>query len=306
MQIDSNLSVFDSKKFSPEHPVSPEGHLFTYFPFYRPEALHYHDFLEIGYCEWGTGLFHVDGNAIPFCGPCCSIVYSGQIHIAQSISEEKSLWHFLYIDLKHLFSSTELPGISNLKAFSAHLFDFPSVLSRADDPELFHLCVSIMQEAAEMGEQYLTAIRGLTMALMTRHSRYMTPAKRVRQDRQRLLERLGVSLEYIGRHYDESLTIEQITEHCGVSKSTLQRDMLDFTGMAPLQYVHHLRMTHASILLASGTCPVAELAFAVGYNTLSSFNRHFLHTFGVSPSQWRKEHQQLSRQTEEQAAGHFE
>ncbi len=290
MQFDSFMSLFDSTTFSFEHPVSPEGQLFTYYPHHRPESLHYHDFMEIGYCEWGSGVFHVDGVAIPFTGPCCSIIYGGQMHIAQSISEERSLWHFLYIDIKHLFSSTELPMISGLKAFSAHLYDYPSVIPKADDPEMYHLCASIMREAAETGDSYLTAIRGLTAALLTRHSRSMTPSRRKRHDRQQLLERLAAALEYINRHYHDDITIQAITEHCGISKATLQRDMLAFTDMAPLQYVHHLRMLHASILLTSGNRPIADIAFDVGYNTLSSFNRHFINTFRVSPRQWRRAH----------------
>lgn len=74
-----------------------------------------------------------------------------------------------------------------------------------------------------------------------------------------------------------------------MSKSTLQRDMIAFTGMAPIEYIHHLRMKRATILLMNDQ-PIADVAFDVGYNTLSSFNRHFLQKFGVAPSQWRKEH----------------
>ena len=34
--------------------------------------------------------------------------------------------------------------------------------------------------------------------------------------------------------------------------------------------------------------PVGDVAFDVGYNTLSSFNRHFLKEYGMSPTQWKK------------------
>ena len=95
------------------------------------------------------------------------------------------------------------------------------------------------------------------------------------------------ALNYIRQHYMEDLTVHRLTEATGLSKSTLQRDMIAFTGMAPLQYIHHLRMKRAAVLLTGGM-PVAEVAFGVGYNTLSSFNRHFQKEYGVAPTQWRK------------------
>ena len=290
MQFNSNTAKFDSETFSKEHPLSPEGYLFTYYPELEPEELHYHDFLELGYCEWGSGLFYVDGEVIPFSGPCCSIIYPGQIHIAQSIGEEKSLWHFIYVDMKSLFSGANLMMVSGLKAMTSHLYDFPPLIPLEQNAMLYQLCASVMREASELRDDYLTAIRGLVAALLAGHSRYMHPAKTIRRDQDQTLARLGAALTYINQHYMEDITISQLTAARGSSKSTLQRDMIDFTGMAPLQYIHFLRMNRATVLLMRKT-PVADVAFSVGYNTISSFNRHFLSEFGVSPTQWRKEHE---------------
>ena len=290
MQFDPFPAVFDSETFSKEHPLSPEGYLFTYYPELEPEAMHYHDFIELGYCEWGSGLFYVDGEVIPFSGPCSSIIYPGQIHIAQSIGEEKSLWHFIYIDIRNLFSDANLMMVSGLKAMNAHLYDFPPLIPKEQNATLYQLCVSIMKEAAELQQDYLTAVRGLVAALLAGHSRYMQPAKTIRRDQDQTLARLGAALTYINQHYMEDITISRLTAASGTSKSTFQRDMIDFTGMAPMQYIHYLRMNRATVLLMR-RMPVAEAAFSVGYNTISSFNRHFLSEFGVSPTQWRKEHE---------------
>lgn len=290
MHFDSYHAIFDSETFSKNHPLSPEGELFTYYPELEPEALHYHDFLELGYCEWGSGLFYVDGEVIPFNGPCCSIIYPGQMHIAQSIGEEKSLWHFIYVDMKSLFTGADLTMVSDLKAMSSHLFDFPALIPLEQDVTLYQLSAAIMKEAAELHADYLPAVRGLVTALLARHSRYMQPAKTIRRDQDRILARIGAALTYINQHYMEDITISQLTTASGTSKSTLQRDMIDFTGMAPLQYIHYLRMKRAAVMLLQKT-PIADIAFDVGYNTISSFNRHFLSEFGVSPSQWRREHE---------------
>ena len=299
----------------------PEGCLDDYYLFEEPEALHYHDFLELGYCVKGSGLFYVDGEVIPFSAPCCSIIYGGQIHIAQAVRQDSieisssnfpenaishqamgnfrqannphhCLWHFSYINLKQLFTDTDLMQVGTLKALSPHLYDFPTVFPQDNDPILYELVKAILHETAELKGDYLTAIRGLITALLARHSRYMKPTenplKSQRENHERLLDRLGSVLVYINQHYTEDITVEQMLTAGNLSKSTLQRDLLAFTGMAPMQYIHHLRMKRATILLA-GNSPIANVAFEVGYNSLSSFNRHFQDEFGLSPSEWKKQ-----------------
>jgi AraC-like DNA-binding protein len=162
---------------------------------------------------------------------------------------------------------------------------------------LHQLVVAILDETARLQGDYLTAMRGLMTALLARHSRLMIPTKNPagskRDSQAQLLSRLGDVLHYINQHYTEELTIDQLVDASGASKSTLQRDMIDFTGMAPMQYIHHLRMKRAALLLTDGS-PVADVAFDVGYNTLSSFNRHFLKEYGMSPTQWTKNHMSAS------------
>lgn len=290
MQFDSQLGVFDTLPLTKDHPFSPEGLLFTYFPSEDPESLHYHDFLEIGYCETGTGLFYVDGDVIPFSGRCCSIIYGGQVHIAQSISADKSLWHFLYIDLVKLFEDEKMLLLSASQALHPHNYDFPSLIPYQTDAELYRLCQLIMTESAQCRDGYLRAIQGLTAAMLIRHSRYMKPAARPRSDQALLLARLGDVLSFINLQYMRELSINDLTAVSHTSKSVLQRDMIAFTGMAPMQYVHHIRLNHAAAMLLERSAAVSDVALSVGYNTLSCFNRQFQSKFNMSPSQWKNSH----------------
>ncbi len=289
MQFESLSVDFDPRRLTKEHPFVPEGYLDDYYPLLEPAALHYHDFLEIGYCVQGSGLFYVDGEVVSFNGPCCTIIYGGQIHIAQAVDKASSLWHFCYINLQKLFTDTDLIAVGDLKAMFSHQYQFPALIPRQEDPILYELVSACVLEAAELREGYLTAMRGMLTAILARHSRYMSPAKRFRENQEYILNRLGETLIFINAHYMEDLSIEQLLRVAGVSKSTLQRDMIAFTGMAPMQYIHHMRIKHATLLLA-GDSPIADIAFEVGYNSLSSFNRHFLRELGVSPKEWRRGH----------------
>jgi len=292
VQFDPFLSFFDTVKFSAEHPVSPEGYLFTYYPSEAPSALHYHNFLEIGYCERGTGIFIVDGEILPFSNKCVSIIYDGQVHIAKSIRPEKSLWHFLYVDLDKLFLTSGLTHFKFLKNARHQQFRFPNIIPYDDDPGLYHLTERILQEAAQCREGYLQALQGLLYALLIQHGRFMVEKKQnvITDQQNNLFMELGNLLNFISSHYTEDLTIKQLCAAAKMSKSAMQRKLIACTGFAPMQYVHHLRLNHAIALLHDKKLSITEIATQTGYNSLSSFNRKFAEKFGMAPSQWRQQH----------------
>ena len=291
MQIESLAKIFDTTEMSVEHPLSPEGFLFTYHPSENQAGVHYHNFLEIGYCEHGTGLFIVDGEIIPFNGRCVSIIYDGQVHIAQSISNQQSLWHFLYIDLEKLFYKMNPVELKTLKYARYASFAFPNIIHYEEDPTLYHMVSEILAEAAACQENYLAAVRGLVFAMLVRHSRYMKADHPVENPEEKtfLLSELSEVLTYISRHYTEDITIEDLCAVANMSRSTLQRKMTAAIGSPPLQYVQPLRMSHAAVLLQDKTLPISEVATRSGYNSISSFNRCFLSRYGLSPTQWQKQ-----------------
>lgn len=293
MQIQPKIAVFDTKDFTPEKPLSPQGSIFTYYPSTNPEALHYHDFFEIGYCEKGVGIFNVSGEPIPFNGKCTSLVYGGQPHIALSINKEKSRWHFLYIDLNNLFATGDIDPrfLSKLKSCRWDEYEIPNLLPYDDHPDMYELCRQIIQVGGERQKPSLDTIRGLTYALLVRHEEMFVPKTKDKGQPSSLqLQReLEDVINYITERFSEHITIEDLTRCAKMSKSNLQRKMIEFTGRAPMQYVQYVRMKHASVMLLDKSKSIASIAYDTGYTT-SCFNRQFLKEFGMSPSKWRSCH----------------
>lgn len=62
----------------------------------RAPYLHYHN--ELGLCTEGSGIFFLEDQIIPFQAPCVSVIYSGQIHIAQTNPDHPARWYFLHVD----------------------------------------------------------------------------------------------------------------------------------------------------------------------------------------------------------------
>lgn len=81
-----------------------------------------------------------------------------------------------------------------------------------------------------------------------------------------------------------------MAKRCRVSVPTLRRLFHGALGTAPLEYLLRLRIQMASSLLAATARPILEIAFDLGFETPSSFNRHFRRRTGLSPRDWRKRH----------------
>ena len=56
-------------------------------------------------------------------------------------------------------------------------------------------------------------------------------------------------------------------------------------GISMPEYINTLRIRDAEMLLKKGDMSITDIAFAVGFNSLRSFNRHFYSLTGKTPRQ---------------------
>ncbi|MDC0738868.1 AraC family transcriptional regulator [Cognatishimia sp. SS12] len=87
---------------------------------------------------------------------------------------------------------------------------------------------------------------------------------------------------------DQAPSFEAIARGVGLSPRSLARRFADDLGMTWRQAQRRLRMSRAIEALATSDRPVTEIAFAVGYNSLSAFNAAFLDLTGQTPTDYRK------------------
>ncbi|AIF48327.1 AraC family transcriptional regulator [Dyella japonica A8] len=91
------------------------------------------------------------------------------------------------------------------------------------------------------------------------------------------------AIEWLRRHYDEPLRIEELAARMNMSASSLHHHFRAITAMSPLQYQKQLRLHEARRLLLAGLCDVATAAHRVGYESPSQFSREYSRNFGAPP-----------------------
>ena len=100
-------------------------------------------------------------------------------------------------------------------------------------------------------------------------------------------ERLNRAMQYISAHLTDALTLDAVAAQAGLSAQAFSRFFHKLVGMSYLDYVISLRLSLACRLLLESEKSVAEIAFQVGFNNLSNFNRQFRKLMGTAPRAYR-------------------
>ncbi|HOY22883.1 MAG TPA: helix-turn-helix transcriptional regulator, partial [Cellvibrio sp.] len=101
-------------------------------------------------------------------------------------------------------------------------------------------------------------------------------------------EKIAV-LNYIATEYvNPELSIETITNTLGINRAKINDILKEELGMTFSSYLNKLRLTEAARLLSeSKDANVSEIAYAVGYNNVSYFNKLFKATYNCAPKTFK-------------------
>jgi signal transduction histidine kinase/DNA-binding response OmpR family regulator/ligand-binding sensor domain-containing protein len=87
---------------------------------------------------------------------------------------------------------------------------------------------------------------------------------------------------------DENLSVEQLGQEVGMSRSQLHRKLTALTNQSPSDFIRYMRLHRAMALLKGNAGTVAEIAYTVGFGDPSHFSRRFHEVFSVTPGEVRK------------------
>lgn len=114
---------------------------------------------------------------------------------------------------------------------------------------------------------------------------YEKAARLKRQDENRPIR---IVKQYMAEHYQEPLTLEQVSAIAELSPAYLSTIFKKDTGMTFLEYLSKIRMDTAKQLLKETNRTVADICKTVGYNDVRYFTKTFTKYSGLKPNEYRK------------------
>ncbi len=95
------------------------------------------------------------------------------------------------------------------------------------------------------------------------------------------------AMEYITENYAGPITIEEISDYVGISRSQLFRCFQQVTGISPKEYLTQYRIKKACQLLTQTSFSMTAIANSLGFENSLYFSKAFRKVQGVSPSEYR-------------------
>lgn len=97
------------------------------------------------------------------------------------------------------------------------------------------------------------------------------------------LGRVARTISWIKAHFHEPLVIADLADMAGMSQTTYHRAFKAATSISPLQFRTRLRLHEARRQLQLGADSIGAVAYAVGYESQSQFNREYRKLFDKPP-----------------------
>ena len=93
--------------------------------------------------------------------------------------------------------------------------------------------------------------------------------------------------EYIREHQAEKLSLSSVAKAVNMSAFYFCKMFKKITGINFTDYLSRVRIEKAKNLLLNPNLRVSEIAFEVGFQSLTHFNRVFKKILGQSPTDYR-------------------
>lgn len=85
---------------------------------------------------------------------------------------------------------------------------------------------------------------------------------------------------------EEEFNVQALADALNTARSHLYRRLHELTGQSPLEFLRNARLERAAELLRAAEGSVGEVAYGVGFKSVSHFCRAFREKYGVTPSTW--------------------
>lgn len=273
---------------------SPEFPCAAYYDLYTdaPEDVipwHWHEELEIIYIASGRmivripsdeylleagDLVAINGNMLHYCiaDPACQL--QSMVFLPSLIAGSDSL----------VYEAKYVRPLLSCPAFTGYY------IKGSEHPELAEAFLAAHRAVAEDAFGYeFTAREQLTHILLYLYQQlapqFETSASSLSLDNLRARR----MLDYMQRHFAESLTLADIAREADISERECLRCFHKTIGQSPIQYLLKYRvMQGADMLLNTPGRSISEIASACGFDSQSNYTKMFKRFYGCTPREYRR------------------
>lgn len=247
-----------------------------------PLVGHTHDYYHLFYLRNGNAVYLLDGKPYSIRKGQMLIVPPGMIHEVSA-------------------DGHSLLDVDEIKFVTGQPVDLP-LLSEADaylEQSVQKVIYSwISTTGAEQADADLFLSAMLTALLLASGAQEQVSTYITTDEYSPLVCKI---IHYIENMHTEPFSLDLVAEALGYNKRYLCSVFRQGTGITMLDYLHHVRIRHATLCFYYHDAPIGVIAEYVGFITPVYFTRVFKKLVGISPNLFRKHYRPGNTAVSEQA-----
>jgi LacI family transcriptional regulator len=98
---------------------------------------------------------------------------------------------------------------------------------------------------------------------------------------------LVAALTYIRENACEGINVDDVIDHCQISRSTLERRFIRYLGFGPKEQIQRVRLERVKTLLQETDYELFKIARLTGFRTTAHLVSAFKNRLGMTPGQFR-------------------
>ncbi|WP_178020934.1 AraC family transcriptional regulator [uncultured Paenibacillus sp.] len=255
------------------------------------EGEHFHDAWEIYYLVSGERCYFIKDQIYRICAGDLVLIPVNVLHKTSPAGKLSRPHERLLVNFRTEAVSALLPG---REEELEQLFErYPVLRLTAEEQQLVQpLLARMLTEQKQQASGYEEYCRLLLAELLLNllrmaHTRpnHDGEAGGGKQPYREIAE----VARYINAHYEENLSLGELAGRFHLSPYYLSHIFPRVTGLTLVAYINRVRIEEACALLRETELPVTDIAYRVGYQSVTHFGRVFKKAKAVSPQSYRRE-----------------
>lgn len=271
-----------------------------YDQLYEPEdrefAHHAHSDFQISLCTTGRGIYLVDNiKELPIAPGCVFFFKGDQPHSIKHINPGEHI-HLKTIHFRPQYVLSL--GHSDLDAGYLNTFLSEKELPCLIPPQAYEASTiaGLLNEIEGEGNLkrpfYQNMVKAKFLSILAMINRFSGVEENFAEKSPSLasmsVPEIFNSMQYINAHLLDKLTIDQLAEHAGMSKSYYSHIFKKLNGTSPIDYIISKRIELSRSALKRTDDNILDIAKKYGFNNTANYNRAFKLKTGMTPSEFRK------------------
>ena len=236
---------------------------------------HLHSHIEMVLTETGTTVAFADSTEVKVEAGDLFIAFPNQIHYY--IDKQRPVEHKIVI-----VSPDMCPEFSRI--FKSMVPKVPLLKKAIENPRIVSAVENMVQCKKEQGEYSETEARGCMLILMSEIFRNVELQEKEPYDNDLVKD----IITYCYENYNSDISLQAIADELHVSRCYISRLFSRRLHIGFNDYINSLRVRNACEMLKTTDLSVTEVAYAVGYNSVRTFDRAFFNTRQMTPKEYRQ------------------